>query len=142
MRTVRWLCLLVMVLVSSCAHVKPGPIVPGVDPTLTWDVVTTACDGSTLTGVKYNVYAVSGAGPIPTTDSSNDPPCGVVKLASGSPLNATLIAGPPYQAVVANGVWTFAVEAVGSDGSRSGLSNQVTVTVTGRPAPPINFKVQ
>jgi len=124
----------------GCAHHTVPPA--GVDPVLTWDAVTTACDGVPLVGaVTYNIYAVSGPGPIPTTSSPDASPCGPVALASGTPLNASPIAATTYTAAVADGVWTFAVEAVLAGGARSGLSAAVTRTVTNRGTAPANPKV-
>ena len=40
-----------------------------------------------------------------------------------------------------DGIWTFAVEAVGVNGAKSGLSNQITVPVLGRPAGVINLTI-
>jgi hypothetical protein len=136
------LCVALLILLTGCS--PPAMLMKSgvVDPSLTWDAVTTDCTGAAITGVKYNVYAVSGPGPIPTIASADEVPCGIIQLASGVPLNATPIAiGTSYQATVANGVWTFAVEALDASGNRSALSNQVTKTVQGRPGKPANFKV-
>lgn len=111
----------------------------GTDPVLTWDAVITNCIGEPISGVRYNVYAVSGAGSIPTIPSADTEPCGVVQLASIAPMNSTPLTATTYNAVVPDGVWTFAVDAVNASGNRGGLSNQVTVTVVGRPAPVINL---
>lgn len=126
-----FVCAIVLV---GCTHSNPNPPEVGVDPLLTWGVVNTDCSGTTITGVRYNVYAVQGTGPVPTVPSANEAPCGVVQLASGTPLNSTPItSGTSFQAIVPNGVWSFAIEAVASDGVRGEISNSVTKTVQGRP---------
>jgi len=109
------------------------------DPILTWDAVTTDCIGNPMSGITYNVYAIQGSGPIPTTPTSYTSPCGIVNLADIPPLNSVPITTNMYTAFVSDGVWTFAVEAVSSTGNRSGLSDQVTVTVVGRPSVVINL---
>jgi hypothetical protein len=131
---------IVVLFVLACAHHPPPPA--SVDPVLTWDAVVTACDGVPLVGaVTYNVYAVSGPGPIPTTTSSDASPCGLVALASGAPLNPAPLVATTYTAAVSDGVWTFGVEAVLASGARSGVSNAVTRTVTNRGNAPGNVKV-
>jgi hypothetical protein len=126
--------------VVGCAHHRLPPA--AVDPVLTWDAVTTACDGVPLTGpVTYNVYAVAGPGPIPTALSPDASPCGPVELATGTPLNAAPLTGTTYTAAVGDGVWTFGVEAVLASGARSGVSASVTRTVVNRGTPPANPKV-
>jgi len=55
--------------------------------------------------------------------------CGGTTVATGRPLNSEPIAATTYSTSVAQGLWTFAVEAVSSDGCRSALSSPVTVTV-------------
>jgi hypothetical protein len=88
-----------------------------------------AADDAGTSGSKpiaYNVYAVAGAGPIPTEPSKS---CGVTPVAKGRPLNREPIAATTYSTSVAEGLWTFAVEAVSADGCRSALSSPITVTV-------------
>lgn len=133
--------LLVALLAAACAANRPTPTPVGVDPILTWDLVTTNCQGDPITGVTYNVYAVSGAGPVPSAPSPDESPCGVIALATGTPLNAQPIAAPPYHAIVPDGVWTFAVEAVAPGGTRGALSASFTRTVKNRPGAATNLRL-
>lgn len=138
-KTWLWTWLIGMVLIVGCS--TPGK--PLVDPHLSWSAPAANCDGTPITGtLSYNVYAVQGPGPIPTTPTPNEVPCGVLQLASGVPLNtAPIIAGTTFQADVISGVWTFAVEAVDASGGRSELSAPVTVTVMGHPSKPTSLQV-
>ena len=123
-------CIFLVISLSGCA----GHKVIGTDPLITWDSVITDCTGAILSDpVTYNVYGVPGPGPIPTSQSIDTSPCGVINLATGSPLNSTPITGTSYHAVVPDGLWTFGVEAIGMNGGRSGLSGQATKAVLGRP---------
>lgn len=132
---------LVFVMLGCAAHHHSTPPV-AIDPVLTWDAVTVACDGVPLAGtVTYNVYAVAGPGPIPTALSPDASPCGPVALATGTPLNAAPLTGTAFTAAVADGVWTFGVEAVLATGARSGLSAAVTRNVLNRGMSPANPKV-
>lgn len=142
----KYILIVLFLILSACAHGRGGrdsaPV--GVDPTLTWDAATKDCSGELIpdtTPVRYNVHAISGPGPIPTAPSPPSVPCGVVGLATGAPLNAAPLTATTFHAIVPNGLWTFAVEAVLSDGARSGLSNSVTVTVLNRSKTVINLKV-
>jgi hypothetical protein len=106
---------------AACVYKPQGS--PSPRPvTLTWAAAT---DAGTKP-ITYNVYAVPGAGPIPT-----EPPkaCGVTPVAKSRPLNSEPIAATTYSTSVAEGLWTFAVEAVSPDGCRSPLSSSITVTV-------------
>ena len=135
--------LLLMIGLFGCGGSVKNGVINGelTDPLLIWNAVTTDCIGGPMTGIRYNVYAISGNGPIPTTPSADSEPCGIVQIASIPPLNTALINGTSYQAFVPDGIWTFAVEAVGVNGAKSGLSNQITVTVLGRPAGVINLTI-
>jgi hypothetical protein len=105
---------------AACAYKSLGS--PSPQPvTLSW-----AADHAGTRPVTYNVYAVPGAGPIPTMRSEA---CGGTTVAKGPPLNSEPIAATTYSTSVAEGMWTFAVEAVSSDGCRSPLSSPITVTV-------------
>ena len=109
---------------AACAY-KPLVSAPSHPVTLSWAAADdTASSGSKP--VTYNVYAVPGAGPIPTVQSRS---CGVTTVAKGRPLNSEPIAATTYSTSVAEGTWTFAVEAVSADGCRSALSSPVTITV-------------
>src|SRR3990172_11961672 len=124
----------------------PGAEQPVVDPTVTWSAVTKDCTGATLTGtVSYNVYAVSGQGPVPVvSEGSGELPCGVVSVADRTkvqPLNSAPITAISYKAMVADGVWTFAVETLGSNGAPSALSAQVTKSVKNRTGPAETIQV-
>ena len=106
----------------------------GIDPKLTWEAPTTNCDGTVLVGsVRYNIYAVLAPGPIPTAPTPNEVPCGILQLASIQPLNPTPISGAAYEAILPAGTWIIAIEAVGSSGSRSELSNSVSAIVQDHP---------
>jgi len=119
---------------EACAHGPLGPPYPTVAaPVLNWAAVTTGAGP-----ITYNVYAVPGVGPIPTAPSG---PCGVAKVAEGPPLNPEPITATTFTASVADGVWTFAVEAVAANGCRSGLSSPVTVTVLNQGGSPTNVSV-
>jgi len=109
---------------AACASQPLGS--PGPPPvTLTW---ASAANDAELKSITYNVYAVPGAGPIPTIQTKSAF-CGVTTFATGSPLNSQPIVGTTYSTSLAAGRWTFAVEAVSSDGCRSPLSSPVTVSV-------------
>ena len=115
----------------------PGGGQPVIDPTVTWSAVTKDCMGAALIGtVSYNVYAVSGQGPVPVvSEGSGEIPCGVVSVADRAkvqPLNPTPTTAITYRAMVADGVWTFAVETLGPNGAPSALSAQVTKSVKNR----------
>jgi hypothetical protein len=119
MSMVLWFCGLVGCAYKSLGSPSPQPV------TLNWE---TANEAATKP-ITYNIYAVPGAGPIPTMQSKS---CGVTPVAKGRPLNSEPIAATTYSTSVTEGLWTFAVEAVSSDGCRSALSSPVTVTVPTR----------
>jgi hypothetical protein len=135
------LLLLAVLILTACSPAVMLSKSGLVDPHLSWEAPTTTCDEAPLMDtLTYNVYAVSGPGPVPTSPSADESPCGIRQIASGTPLNAVPVSiGTSFNAVVSNGVWTFAVEAVGSDGERSELSNNVTKVVKGRPGKPVNL---
>jgi len=115
---VLWCCGLAGCAYKSLGSPSPQPV------TLTWDAADAGPNGSKP--IRYNVYAVPGAGPIPTEPSKS---CGAMPVAKGRPLNSEPITATTYITSVAEGLWTFAVEAVSSDGCRSALSSPITVTV-------------
>lgn len=118
---VLWCCGL-----AGCAYKAMGS--PSPQPvTLSWAEVSDAGTRGSIP-ITYNVYAVRGAGPIPT-EPPKSKSCGITPVAKGRPLNSEPITATTYSVSVAAGVWTFAVEAVSSDGCRSALSSAVTVTV-------------
>ena len=124
-------------LIGCSSFPDSGGDQPVVDPIVTWSAVTKDCTGATFTGtVTYNVYAVSGQGPVPVvSEGSGEIPCGVVSVADRTkvqPLNSTPITALTYRAMVADGVWTFAVETLGPNGAPSALSSQVTKSVKNR----------
>src|SRR3990172_8778820 len=91
----------------------PGGDQPVVDPTVTWSAVTKDCMGAALIGtVSYNVYAVSGQGPVPVvSEGSGEIPCGVVSVADRTkvqPLNPTPTTALTYRAMVSDGVYVIA----------------------------------
>lgn len=135
------LAVLLALLAMGCSSVPPIPDPLGVDPVLNWDAVTQNCIGEPVTVASYNVYAVSGPGPVPTVASARSEPCGVVQLATGTPLNTAPITSTTYHAIVPNGVWTFAIESVLADGTRSQLSAGITLTVLNRGGAPVNVRV-
>lgn len=117
----------------------PTPTLPLlVDPTLSWGPVATNCDGEAITGVTYNVYYINGPGPFPLVQTGTDEvPCGVQDLVDTTQAtkgNPAPVVGNSYHLNLADGEYTFAVEAIGQNGSRSGVSNVVTKTVRDRPA--------
>jgi len=114
---VLWCCGLAACVYKPSGSPSPHPV------TLSWAAEGDAAGTKPIT---YNVYAVQGAGPIPTEPSKA---CGAATVATGRPLNSEPIAATTYSTSVAQGLWTFAVEAVSSDGCRSALSSPVTVTV-------------
>jgi hypothetical protein len=111
---------------AACVYkVQGGPSPQPV--TLHWEAVDMSGDGKKPSKpVTYNIYAIPGAGPIPTEVSRT---CGATEVAKGGPLNSEPIAATTYSASVAEGLRTFAVEAVSPEGCRSALSAPVTVTV-------------
>lgn len=118
---------------AACATLKYPEV--GVDPTLTWDPVTTNCVGETFTGsATYNVYILQGPGPFPTVQTPDEIPCGVMTLIDNSaiqPANASPLTVTTYKAIVGEGVWSFAVESISPGGSRGGFTS-VTRTVKNR----------
>jgi hypothetical protein len=108
---------------AACAY-QPFGNRPDRPVTLSWAAASS--DNTASESFTYNVYAVPGAGPIPTEVSKA---CGVTSVAKGRPLNSEPIVGTTYQTSLAEGLWTFAVEAVSSNGCRSTLSSPVTITV-------------
>ncbi len=127
----------ILLFVAACAHapsLAPFPVV-GVDPTLTWAAPTTDCTGATVTvtTLRYNVYRVSGPGPIPTIDIAVIG-CGTIQQANGTPLNATPLTVTTYNDIAGPGIYTYGVETVDTNGARSGLITK-TVTVGGPNAP-------
>ncbi len=127
MGVVLWCCGL-----AACAYRPMGS--PSPQPvTLSW-----AANEAGTKPVTYNVYAVPGPGPILTMPSES---CGVITVAKGRPLNSEPIAATTYSTSLAVGLWTFAVEAVSSNGCRSGLSSPVTVTVPTRGASSPNVTI-
>lgn len=143
--------LALLIVVSAACSMTPTPVPTpvGVDPIINWDPVAVNCNGEAITGVRYNVYGVPGPGPIPAVTSPAPPPpsipleqpCGPVRLATGTPLNAAPLTATTFNAIVPDGVWTFAVETVLSTGARGGLSEAVTVTVHNRGGVPTNVRV-
>lgn len=140
-RTAIGVAMLFPLLLLACPRTGTLPTPAGVDPVLVWDSVTADCTGAPATGVQYNVYAVSGPGPVPSAPSSASEPCGVVQLATGTPMNSVPLTVVTYHAIVPDGQWTFAVEAVLPSGARSGLSASVTVQVLNRAAPVAGVRV-
>jgi hypothetical protein len=124
--------------VAGCAYKSLGS--PSPQPvTLSWAAVDTNDDRKKMPSpITYNVYGVPGAGPILTMQSKS---CGVTTVAKGRPLNSEPIVGTTYSTSLAPGLWTFAVEAVSSDGCRSALSSLVTVTVPVQGDSPTNVGV-
>jgi hypothetical protein len=92
---------------------------------LTWEAVTVK-EADPVRPVTYNIYAVPGAGPIPTEVSNA---CGATLVAKGRPLNSEPIHATSYGTNVMPGMWTFAVEAVSANGCRSEPSSHMTVTI-------------
>jgi len=142
--------LLLLLTLASCGKDDPQPPVqvdvPVVtDPNISWSLVLVDCTGAALpsgTVITYNVYGVQGNGPIPTTPSaSNEVPCGSVPLANINPLNSAPITTTSYQANVADGLWTFAVDAV-MNGNHSAISSSVTVQVKNRPGVVSNVHIK
>src|SRR3990172_5095053 len=114
-------------LIGCSSFPDSGGDQPVVDPIVSWSAVTKDCTGATFTGtVTYNVYAVSGQGPVPVvSEGSGEIPCGVVSVADRTkvqPLNSAPITALTYRAMVSDGVWTFAVETLGPNGAPSALS--------------------
>jgi len=132
---------LALLFLTGCPAMTPVPTPSGVDPFLEWDAVALDCTGKAITGVTYNVYAVSGPGPIPTAPSPDVGDCAKPSLATGLPLNAQPLTSPSYHAVVPDGIWTFAVEVVTTSGARSGLSNALTLTVRNPANSAVNLRV-
>ncbi len=133
----RFFGLVVFVTLVACTHgsssvpqTSPFPAV-GVDPTLSWTAPTTDCTGATVTpsGLRYNVYRVTGPGPIPTVDVTVIG-CGTIKQASGTPINATPLTVTTYNDLAGPGIYTYGVETVDVNGARSDLITK-TVTVGG-----------
>jgi hypothetical protein len=91
--------------------------------TLTWDSSTSDCTGAQISGVKYNVYWLSGSGPVPEVPqvSAAASPCGPVRLvdttkvrkANTSPLSAT-----SFRLALPDGIYTVIIEGVSSNGIR------------------------
>src|SRR3990172_9734319 len=107
------LVLTLLVLIACNSGQGPGGDQPVIDPTVTWSAVTKDCTGATFTGtVTYNVYAVSGQGPVPVvSEGSGEIPCGVVSVADRTkvqPLNPTPTTALTYRAMVSDGVYVIA----------------------------------
>lgn len=120
------LCLL-LTFTASCAHFHRGgdsntppsnhAQIVGIDPTISWSPATTACNGSTLTGVTYNVYIQPSTGSIPTTSSTVTGCTGTfnfVDLTKITKTNATAVSGITYNAALGIGSYIVIVEAVAS----------------------------
>lgn len=118
---------------AACAY-QPVASPPSQPVTLSW----AASDDARTQPITYNVYAVPGAGPIPTMRSDA---CGMATLANLRPLNRVPINATTYSTGVAAGLWTFAIEAVSSDGCRSALSPSITVTVPSGPNSSTNVSI-
>ena len=117
---------------AACAYKPLGSPSPQT-VTLSW----AAANDAGTKPITYNVYAVPGTEPIPTMRSEA---CGVTTVAKGLPLNGEPIVATTYSTSLAAGLWTFAVEAVSSDGCRSALSSPVTVTVPIQGDSPTNVR--
>jgi hypothetical protein len=117
-------------ILSACSSTpSPGPQPPpsngldnvGIDPTFTWDPVTTDCLGGSISGLSYNVYIITGTGPFPTTQTGGEIPCGDLTLINSSliaPDNPTPITTTIYQVILPEGTYSVAVEAVTASGRR------------------------
>ena len=137
-----WLAMLFVILVTGCSvgkgivHESLREV--GIDPTISWAIVTQDCKAVALSApATYNVYIVSGVGPVPTiTTPTTDIPCGAIKLVDQSkvmPKNTTPITGLSYQAILGEGQYTTAVEAVTNTGTRGIVSAPITFNVVNRP---------
>ena len=126
---VLWCCGLAACAYQPLGSPSPHPV------TLSWEAES---DAGTKP-ITYNVYAVPGAGPIPTKQSES---CGVTTVVKGRPLNSEPIVATTFSTSVAAGLWTFAVEAVSSDGCRSALSSPATVTVPVQRDSPSNVRME
>lgn len=165
--TVLFLCHVVatVIICSACGTEKPTPPMAiearpkrhvtqvGIDPTVVFAPTTQDCNGNAVTVDGYNVYIVTGPGPIPTvTTGSTEIPCGVQIIADTTkvtPVNTTLIpvtacTGSPvicsFATTLAKGTYTVAVEAV-FQGSQSALSNSLTFAVINRGKAPTSVNV-
>lgn len=145
----KYFVFLLMLFVLGCAHTggqaPPSSNFPsvGVDPTLTWTAPTTDCTGVPFSGtVTYNVYHITGAGPIPTVPISTIP-CGTINQVDVTKVtkdNTTPITGTSFNVILGNGTYTAAVEAVDSAGNRAGFTS-VTFTVLDLPGAATGLKV-
>lgn len=133
------LLLLMMAVMLGCAGGQPTPTPPfpvvGIDPTLTWQPVTTDCVSAAITGVTYNVYIATGAGPLPTiTTPATDIPCGAFTLIDNTKVtavNTVPITATTYTTTLGSGTYTVAVESVAAGGARGGFTSS-TFTVVDR----------
>ena len=127
--------------ISACSLFRSsrdkGPISPpqevGVDPTYTWTAPAVDCDGQPFNNpLTYNVYAILAPGPIPTIDSpSTEAPCGSIARIDQSllpPLNAVPIIALTFDAILPEGDYIGAVEAVTNAGVRGSFAT-ATFTV-------------
>lgn len=103
--------------------------VVGIDPTISWNSVVTACNGTTLTGVTYNVYISTSA--IPTTSSSVTGCTGTFNFVDTTKITATATALTTlsYNSTVGIGSYFTVIEAVAA-------------TVKGIASVPTAFQVQ
>jgi len=144
------LLIALMVLTVNCGGNRPpipSPIPPteppalGIDPTITWDAVTTTCAGTPITAT-YNVFVINGAGPIPTVEDPNEITVCASKakadLSQVSPENPTPLILPTLDVIKPPGIYTVAVESLNGT-SRSALSIQETREVTDNPNAPANL---
>lgn len=116
--------LLLAVLLTSCSYFHhgggtvtppPNPIpIVGVDPTISWNPVTTACNGHTLSGVTYSVYIQPSTGSIPTKSTSIVGCTGTFNIVDTTKVTATTtnVSGTSYNSTVGVGSYIVVVEAV------------------------------
>jgi hypothetical protein len=140
----KWLILLCFVLFIGCSNAPGSKIEVAPDPTFSWSAVTQACDGSTLTGVTYNVYVIPSPGPVPTITTTSEVPCGSVTVVDKSKvtaLNTAPITTTTFNSTLGEGSYVAVVEAVSITGKQGGVSGSVAFTVILRPKAPINVNV-
>jgi len=100
--------------------------------------VNTACDGTSLTGITYNVYIVPAPGPVPTL-SNTSIPCGIITMidkAKVTPANTAPITQTSFKTSLTEGSYVAVVEAVSATGAQGASSAPVSFTVVLRPISP------
>src|SRR3989304_1650923 len=92
--------LLLMIGLFGCGGSVKNGVINGelTDPLLIWNAVTTDCIGGPMTGIRYNVYAISGNGPILVVKYPVAVTFAGIGPFPGSPVIFAFLNGTSYQA--------------------------------------------